>query len=263
MGPSEATGDAARGALSVVIPAFDEVASIRAGNLARVVDWCASQDPPAEIVVVDDGSSDGTGDLAAGFPVRVLRIPHGGKAAALMAGIREVRTQWVLCADMDLATPIEEAPSLVEALTAGADLVIGTRGFCRPGAPPSRLLMSMGHWALRRSLLGLRWKDTQCGFKAFGREAGLEILSHLQVYGPRRVLSKRGPGVDSGFDVEFLLVARRLGMEIREVPVSWSHRSTPRVGKLRDSWLGALDLLAIASASRRGLYPKSAMGSCG
>jgi dolichyl-phosphate beta-glucosyltransferase len=247
--------DVSRATLSVVIPAFEEIPSIREGNLARVVAWCAGRVPPAEVLVVDDGSGDGTGDMAAGYPVRLLRIPRGGKAAALRVGIQEARTRWILCADMDLATPIEEAPRLLAALESGGDVAVGTRGFRRPGAPPSRLFMSLGHWALRRSILGLRWKDTQCGFKAFRREAALEILSHLRVYGQRHGHSGHAPGVDSGFDVEFLLVALRLGLDIREVPVSWSHRNTRRVGKLRDSLRGALDLVAVATASRRGRYP--------
>lgn len=244
-GPT-APGAAGPHRLSLVIPAYEEAAAIRAGKLAQAVAWARTQDPPAEVLVVDDGSVDGTAALAEAEGARVLRIPHGGKAAALTAGLRGAQGEWVLVTDMDQATPIGEAPKLLAALGAGADVALGSRGLRRPGAPLGRLVVSLGHWALRSLLVGLPWTDTQCGFKAFRKSAALEVLPGLRRYSPARAGRSRGPCVSSGFDVEFLLVARRAGLVLAEVPVVWRFQETRRVAKLRDAWRGAADLCAIA-----------------
>lgn len=249
-------------ALTVVVPAFDEAGSIRAGRLDRVIRWARGRIPPASVLVVDDGSADETADLARAEGARVLEIPHGGKAAALLAGALASHGERVLFTDMDQAVPIEEAGKLIAALDGGADVAMGTRGFRRPGAPLSRLAMSLGHWLLRRLLLGMRWRDTQCGFKAFRREAGLAVLAGLRVYGAGAGRRSESPSVTSGFDVEFLLVAERLGLAIAEVPVVWNYRETRRVSRLRDSWRGLRDLAAIARACRRGLYPERSAVPC-
>lgn len=239
--------------ISIVIPAYQEAEAIRSGRLGFVLAWARSFAFPAEVLVVDDGSGDGTGELARSLGATVVRILHGGKGAALRAGIESASGKVVLLADMDQATPITEAPKLFFALDEGADVALGSRGFRRPGAPLSRALMSVGHWALRRLLLRLPWSDTQCGFKALRREAALDILRRMVVYGAPSGPA-RGSCVSSGFDVEFLLVAHRMRLRIREIPVSWRYEDTRRVVGLRDSWRGMKDLLAISSARRRGLY---------
>jgi len=239
---------------TVVIPAYEEAAAIRSGRLTAVVAWGVAQTPPAEVLVVDDGSADGTAALAEACGASVLRIAHGGKAAALKAGIGAARGARVLVTDLDQATPIDEATGLLATLAAGADIAVGSRGLRRPGAPFSRWAMSLGHWAMRRALLHLPWSDTQCGFKAFRRSVAVEVLRHLQRYGPGAGEVSSGPCVSSGFDVEFLLVARRMGLVIAEVPVAWYYRDTRRVAKLRDAWRGSVDLLAIALAAYRGAY---------
>jgi glycosyltransferase involved in cell wall biosynthesis len=221
--------------------------------LASAVAWAEAREPAAEILVVDDGSEDGTGELARRHGATVLRIAHGGKGAALRAGIGAASGEVVLLADMDQATPLTEAPILLSSLGEGADIVLGSRGWRRPGAPLARAAMSLGHGILRRILLGLPWRDTQCGFKALRRELALNILGRMVVYGPQ-VQPMAGPCVSSGFDVEFLLVAQQMGLRIREVPVVWRYEETRRVLGFRDSWRGAKDLLAIAAARRRGLY---------
>ena len=244
----------ARLPLTVVIPAFQEAEAIRSGRLEEVLSWAAARPEPTEVLVVDDGSSDETATLAAACGATVRTIPHGGKAAALRAGIEHARGEIVLLTDMDLATPIGEAPALLAALEGGADVALGSRGRRRTGAPPGRWLMSLGHGGLQRLLVGLPWADTQCGFKAFRRDASLPLLARLRRYGPGSGAGVSGPSVGSGFDVELLLAARRAGLRVAEVPVSWHYRRTHRVSKLRDAWRGALDLLAIARADRAGAY---------
>lgn len=240
--------------LTIVIPAYQEAEAVSAGRLDAVLVWGAEQRPSAEVLVVDDGSTDGTAALATARGASALRIPHGGKAAALKAGIAAARGDSVLVADMDQATPIGEADKLLAALEAGADIALGSRGASRPGAPLARRILSRGHGALRGLLVGLPWSDTQCGFKAFRREAALRVLGRLRRYGPGAGEIHSGPCVSSGFDVEFLLVAGALGLKIVEVPVAWNYCDTRRVAKLRDAWRGTVDLCAIAWSAWRGRH---------
>lgn len=241
--------------LSVVIPAYNEAAAIRAGKLARAADWLNAQPYETELIVVDDQSQDDTAVLAEPF-ARVVRIPHAGKAAAVIAGIRAASGMLVLFSDMDQATPIDEAPKLLAALEKGCDVAAGSRGVVRPGAPVGRYLLSWGQVLLKGVLLGLRVTDTQCGFKAFTRAAALDVVDHLVVYGPEHLGTVRGPSVTSGFDVEFLLVAQRLGYCIREVPVRWNYQLTRRVNLFRDARRGLNDLFSILAARLTGKYPK-------
>jgi glycosyltransferase involved in cell wall biosynthesis len=242
--------------LTIIIPAYNEETAIRAGKLALVMDWLKTFPASAEVLVVDDGSPDGTASAAQETGVRVVSIPHRGKAGAIVAGFREARGQVVLFTDMDQATPVEEAPRLLAAIAAGADIAAGSRGLVRKGAPFSRYVMSWGQIALRRILLGLNMADTQCGFKAFRREAALEILDLLQVYNPEHFSLLQGPSVTSGFDVEMLFVGNRLGRVIREVPVQWNYQYSRRVSLRRDAIRGLQDLLRIVAADLRGKYPR-------
>lgn len=242
--------------LTIIIPAYNEETAIRAGKLALVMDWLKTCPVSAEVLVVDDGSPDGTAQAARETGVRVVTIPHRGKAGAIVAGFREAQGEVVLFTDMDQATPIAEAPRLLAALAAGADIAAGGRGLLRKGAPVSRYVMSWGQIVLRRILLGLNMADTQCGFKAFRRDAALAILDHLQVYNPDHFGPLQGPSVTSGFDVETLFVGKRLGFVIREVHVQWNYQYSRRVSLRRDALRGLQDLLRIVSADLRGQYPR-------
>src|SRR5512139_3350523 len=119
--------------LSVIIPAYNEAAALRAGKLARVVEWCGRQAASVELLVVDDGSRDETAELAALQADRVLSIPHAGKAAAIVAGMRAAQGEIVLFSDMDQATPITEAAKLLEVVEHTQGLAIGSRGLARRG----------------------------------------------------------------------------------------------------------------------------------
>jgi dolichyl-phosphate beta-glucosyltransferase len=171
-----------------------------------------------------------------------------------MAGIRAASGDAVLFTDMDQATPITYAADLLARIDAGADVAIGSRGLRRPGAPPGRVLLSIGQMALRSILVGLHLTDTQCGFKAFARPVALDVLDGLRVYHPDRLTGPAGPSVSSGFDVEFLYVAQRMGYRIDEVPVTWSYADTRRVRLGLDAARGVRDLVRIAGAGLRGAY---------
>jgi glycosyltransferase involved in cell wall biosynthesis len=242
--------------LTVVIPAYNEEAAIRAGKLRYVAEWLKAQPYPTELILVDDESQDQTAALSEGVASRVVRIRHAGKAAAVIAGIQAARHEWVLFSDMDQATPMTEAPRLLAALADGADVAAGSRGITRPGAPMGRYVLSWGQVLLKSVLLGLRMVDTQCGFKAFTRQAALEVIEHLIVYAPTRLGTLEGPSVTSGFDVEFLFVAQRLGYQIREVPVKWNYQQTRRVNLFRDARRGLRDLFQIVMARLMKRYPR-------
>ncbi len=244
--------------LSVIIPAYNEADAIRAGKLKRVADWLFNQPYQSELIVVDDGSQDDTAALAEGIATRVVRIPHGGKAAGIDAGIRAAKGEVALFTDMDQATPISEAPRLLQALNGGASIAIGSRGLARAGAPAWRYALSWSQMGLRYLLLALNLTDTQCGFKAFTRPAALDVLDHLVVYAPSRQGPLKGASVTSGFDVEFLFVGMQLGYSIQELPVRWSYQETRRVRLMRDAWRGMMDLVRIAEARLVRRYPKRA-----
>jgi dolichyl-phosphate beta-glucosyltransferase len=241
--------------LSIIIPAYNEAPAIRAGKLARVAEWLASWPGRSELLVVDDGSPDETAELARAYATLTLTIPHAGKAAAIVAGFRAAAGEVVLFTDMDQATPISEVPRLIEKFPA-ADIVIGSRGLVRPGAPAGRYVLSWGQVALRRVLLGLPFTDTQCGFKAARRSTALDVLDHLRVYCPQHLGTRQGPSVTSGFDVEFLFVAQRLGYRTVEVPVVWNYQESRRVRLFKDAWRGVGDLLQIVQTRAAGKYDR-------
>lgn len=242
--------------LSVVIPAYNEASAIHAGKLNRISNWLAKQTFETELIVVDDGSQDDTSQLAQPIADKLICIPHAGKAAAIVAGIQQSTGKIVLFTDMDQATPISEAPKLLQAISQSADIAIGSRGLVRVGAPLGRYVLSWGQVALRTALLKLRLADTQCGFKAMTRIAAQNVLNHLYVYHPDRARIIKGPSVTSGFDVEFLFVAQRLGYCIQEIPVVWNYQETRRVSLLKDTLRGVRDLLNILIADLGGKYPK-------
>ncbi len=233
--------------LSIVIPAFNEEAAIARGNLALVANWLHENIQESELIVVNDGSEDQTEKLASEVAERVVTIPHCGKAAAIMAGIREAKGDVVLFSDMDLDTPITEASKLLDAISGGADVAIGSRGQNRPGAPLHRRFLSGGHTFLRKLLLNLDLSDTQCGFKAFKREAALRILDEMRIYRAGSMRSGTDYSVNSGFDLEFLFVARRLEYRVDEIPVQWKYSQGGRVLFFREALRGLFDLLKIAN----------------
>jgi len=249
--------------LSVVIPAYNERDNIRAGALSTVADYLSAQSYTYEVVVVDDGSEDDTAALAEAFAAsherfRVARNPHRGKAHTVIAGMMTATGCIVLFSDMDQATPITETASVLPWFDKGFDVVIGSRGTERRNAPLWRKIMSRSQIILRNVILGFRGiTDTQCGFKAFRREAVQAIVPRLSLYGGALDGPVKGAAVTSGFDVEMLFVARKLGYRIKEVPVAWDYRHTRRVNLLKDSLRGVRDLLRIRFADWRGAYDQA------
>jgi len=215
--------------LSVVIPAYNEARRL-GSTLDRVVEYLQGLGVRHEVLVVDDGSTDGTAALVEAHPgdgVRLVRQPENrGKGAALRRGVAESRGRRVLLCDADLSTPIEELPALERRLDAGAGVAIGSRGVegsdVRRHQPVYRELMGKTFNRFIR-LLGVRgFADTQCGFKLLHGEVARSLFPDVRTEG-------------FAFDVELLWLARRRGHRVEEVGVAWIDSPDSRVHPLFDS----------------------------
>ena len=244
--------------LSLVIPCYNEAANIGRGVLDAVGDFTAADDRFREVIVVDDGSTDRSPALVS---LAVRRFPkfalvenrHQGKALAVIAGIRQARSDHVMFSDMDLATPLTEAEKLFAEAQRGYDIAIGSRLTQRPGAPFQRKALAWGLLTVRDRLLGLRaLRDTQCGFKLFRRDVALDVIGRLRVFTSRRRVV--GSSVSAAFDLEFLLVATLLHYRIAEVPVIWRHVENRSVRVVKDSVEALVDIVRIAYFARTGRY---------
>lgn len=243
--------------ISIVIPAYNE--SARLGRtLDRVLNFIREREWDAEVIVVDDGSSDGTADLVRAYAQRdgivslVQNPGNRGKGYSVRNGVLHARGATILFSDADLSSPIEEAPKLIEALNAGADIAIGSRWIRSElqtqRQSVARQVMGRGFNLLLRMLLGLSFKDTQCGFKAFRRGAAHALFPMQSVEG-------------WGFDPEILFLASRMGFKVAEVPVVWAHDEGTRIHPIADGSKMALDMMRIRWNSIIGKYGDTRSGS--
>lgn len=245
--------------LSLILPCYNEVKNLQKGVLNEVYHFLKQQSFESEIIIVDDGSNDGSIDLIGKFitdkpQFHLVKNSHQGKAYTVITGMLRGRGQYILFSDFDQATPIAELNKLLPWFTKDYDVVIGSRHGERRGAPFFRRLMALGFMFLRTVVLGLRGiSDTQCGFKAFKREVARNIFSRLKLYGQKHK-EVRGSLVTAGFDVEFLFLAKKLGYKIKEVPVNWHYVETRRVSPLKESWLGLTDMLKLRANDIMGKY---------
>jgi dolichyl-phosphate beta-glucosyltransferase len=232
--------------LSVVIPAYNEALRLPA-TLARVREHLAGRGLAHEILVVDDGSTDATADLAraAGDVVRLLRHePNRGKGYAVRRGMLAAIGERRLMSDADLSTPIEELARLEAEIDRGFDVAIGSRAVA--GArievrqPPYREALGRLFNRLVQVLLLPGVADTQCGFKLFTAAAAEAAFGSCRLDG-------------FSFDVEALYLARRRGLRIAEVPIVWRNDAATRVG-LGGGSAAFLDLLRIRLLALRGAY---------
>ncbi len=229
--------------LSVVVPAYDEEARL-GPTVSRIVEYCQAERPDFELLIVDDGSTDGTvkvareAALASGGRARVQVIEQGtnrGKGAAVRAGMLAARGRYRLFSDADLATPIDELSKLQAAVDAGADIAIASRGLAesdiRTRQHPLRELMGRAFNLIVRATLMGGIKDTQCGFKLFRGQVAEELFARAQVDG-------------FAFDVEVLYLARDR-FRVAEVPVVWRHVEESKVSPGTDAAQMFLDVVKI------------------
>jgi len=236
--------------ISIVLPAFNEENCITQA-IEQVVAYVDSRRLAAEIIVVDDGSSDNTATLARAMAaddqrIRVLsHSPNRGKGYSVRRGVLAARMPMVMFLDVDMATPISEADKLREALEAGADMAIGSRYL------PQSCLARPQRW-LRRTLgSGFRWlaihwlslgvSDVTCGFKGFRAEVARRLFTMQRENG-------------WAFDAELIYLGRKLGYRIVEIPVRWYDSGDSRFHILQDGLAAAAELLRIRVNDWRGLY---------
>jgi dolichyl-phosphate beta-glucosyltransferase len=220
--PSERT----RPYVSVVIPCYNEEKNVRRGVLDEVYEYLSRQDYFWEVIIVNDESTDESRTLVEPFVAdkdnfSLLDIPHGGKPAAVWAGIQEARGDVVLFTDMDQSTPLRELEALLPWYARGYDVVIGSRGTEREGFSIVRRVGSFVFRTLRRSILLRDISDTQCGFKSCRREAALKVFPQLQFF--KQKDKPKGWKV-SAYDVELLHLFEKAGYSSKEVEVEWRNR---------------------------------------
>ncbi len=238
--------------LSIVIPAFNEEMRLPV-TLAQISAYIRVSKRETEVIVVDDGSSDRTSQVANSFrgEIRRLRVvandENRGKGYSVRRGMLEAQGRIVLFTDADLSAPIDEADKLIAALE-DHDVAIGSRAL-------DRRLISLRQSVFRenagivfnlivRAILRLPFVDTQCGFKAFRR-------------GPCQIIFQQQRIERFGFDPELLYLARHHGLRSVEIPVRWAHSPATKVSMLRDSMRMFLDIFLIRWNALRGRYPRS------
>jgi len=239
--------------LSIVIPAYNESARIEA-TLDRVMACVESQRWDAEVLVVDDGSRDDTAAIVERWMTRYPRLHlvkndgNRGKGYSVRNGLLQAAGEVVMFTDADLSAPMEEAERLIAAIAEGADVAIGSRWLDTTRQtihqPLYRQFFGRCFNWITRTVMGLPFKDTQCGFKAFRRPVA-QVIFRLQ-----RI--ERW-----GFDPEILFIARKLKYVIREVPVTWGHDERSRMSYLKDGIKMLEDMVVIRANSLAGRYDEA------
>ncbi len=234
--------------LSVIIPAYNE-ASRLPETLPQVIEFVSSQTYDAEIIVVDNNSSDDTRAIAEklgeGYPfVKVLFESVQGKGAAVRTGMRNANGEYLFMADADLSMPIDEVSKFLPPSLSEYDVAIASReveGAVRYNEPGYRHLMGRVFNLVVKVLAVPGFQDTQAGFKCFRREAALDILSKQTIDG-------------WAFDVELLFIALNRGYRIVEVPINWYYRANSRISPMGDAVNMFREVVGIRIKGWRGVY---------
>ncbi len=244
---------------SFVIPAYNESSRIRP-TLDELLRYIHERGWHAEVLVVDDGSRDDTPQIVRDYgkahpEILLVENPgNRGKGFSVRNGMLHARGDVCLFTDADLSSPISEAPKLFDAIAAGADIAIGSRwlrsDLQTERQPLYRQAIGRIFNAVLRVVLGLKFADTQCGFKAFRRDAAQRIFSLQRI--------ERW-----GFDPEILFLARRMGFKVKEVPVIWAHSEGTRLHPFRDGLRMLLETLRIRWNAISGAYNATGVRATG
>jgi glycosyltransferase involved in cell wall biosynthesis len=235
---------------SIVLPAFNEGSRIVPG-LEKALAFVREQGWKAEIIVVNDGSHDDTAEVVRGYmrnwpELRLVENPgNRGKGYSVRHGMLNARGQVLLFSDADFSSPISESVKLIEAIEQGADVAFGSRWLLAEMQTRRQSLLRQfvgrAYNALLRLLLGLPYRDTQCGLKAFSRRAAEIIFTrqHIERW---------------GFDPELLFIARKFGVRMAEVAVEWAHDDRSKINPVVDGLKMFWELLCIRMNNMAGRY---------
>jgi glycosyltransferase involved in cell wall biosynthesis len=238
--------------LSIVIPAHNEENRLPS-TLEQVFDFLKQQSFPSEVVVVENGSSDQTYEIAQRFAkghenVRVIQNDWRGKGLAIQRGVKEARGEYIFFCDADLSMPVEEISKFIPPQLPKVDVAIASReapGAVRYHEPYYRHITGRVFNTLIRLLVLPHLQDTQCGFKCIRAEVARDIFRYQTLTG-------------WAFDVELLYIAHHHGYQVVEIPIDWYFNADSKISIFRDALRMFLDLLLIQRNARRGLYdPKS------
>lgn len=236
-----------RESISVVIPAYNEETRI-VPTLKRINAYCKKQYRQYEIIIVDDGSSDRTAELAESYGSVIKHKTNQGKGAAVKIGMLAAKHARILFSDSDLATPIEELEKLERALDTGADIAIASRNLpesdVKTTQPFYRKLMGKLFAKIVKIVAIKEYTDTQCGFKLFTRNAARDIFIKTTIN-------------DYTFDVEVLCIAKQQGYAVQEVPVVWIDQPGSKIRPIKDSFHMLKQLLRVRRA-RNNFIPSLA-----
>jgi glycosyltransferase involved in cell wall biosynthesis len=235
---------------SFVIPAYNEARRLPA-TLDAIAELSASSLGKCEIIVVDDGSTDSTVEVARSFRaplcrLRVLRVPHRGKGYAIRRGTHLAHGEMVVLCDADLHDSVHEVVRLEAALRRGADIAIGSRWMthldCLRSQPLYRRISSRLFNRVAGRLIALPFKDTQCGLKALTRRAARRVFPLLSMNG-------------WGYDIEMIHVALTLGLRVEEVDLRLVHEyRDSHVRPIADGWATLWELVRIRRNHLQGAY---------
>jgi len=234
--------------LSIIIPAYNEALRLPQ-TLPEIVRFVNDQSFEAEVIIVDNNSSDDTHIIASQFAdehafIRVLTEPIQGKGAAVRKGMLNAEGNYIFMADADLSMPIQEVTKFIPPELDAFDVAIGSRevkGAVRYDEPGYRHLMGRIFNLVVKVLAVPGFQDTQAGFKCFRKSIAIDILACQQIQG-------------WAFDVELLFIAQKRGYQIVEVPIHWYFRENSRISPLKDAMDMFQEVVRIRRNDMRGLY---------
>lgn len=231
--------------ISIVIPAYNEVNRI-GKCLTSVINYVEGK-YDYEIIVVDDGSRDSTARIVEGFMnphiILITNEKNKGKGYSVKKGVLAAKKPWILFTDADVSTPIKELGKLMS--QEGFDVAIGSRAMAQSNIVVSQpFYRGLGGKVFNIIVRAMRlssFKDTQCGFKLFKKEAARKIFERQRING-------------FAFDVEVLYIAKKLGLTVKECPVDWYNSKETKVKFIRSSLSMFSDLVKIRFNDRKGIY---------
>lgn len=235
--------------LSIIIPAYNEAGRLPT-SLGRILDYLAQQPYWAEVIVVENGSSDATADIVRAMltdhpQLKLIQAKTRGKGNAVREGMLTAQGDWLFMADADLSMPITELDKFFPTgVGPDYDIAIASReapGAVRYDEPPMRHLMGRVFNGLVKLLAVPGFQDTQCGFKCFRREVARDVFARQTLTG-------------WGFDVEVLYIARQHGYRIVEIPIHWYYQTDSRVQPVKDTLRMVRELLTVRVNDLRGVY---------